>query len=89
VWNASTTTSIDRQRIVRLLLERVVVTMQGSTEHVDASLHWSGGFTSQHELIRPLGSYEQLADYKRMLSRVEQLGNRGLTCAEIAEHLHQ
>ncbi len=63
--------------------------MQGSTEHVDASLQWSGGFTSQHELIRPIRSYEQMADYERLLSRLEELGSQGLTCSEIAEHLHQ
>ncbi len=89
VWKAPTTTSIDRQRIVRLLVERVVVTMQGSTEHVDASLQWSGGFTSQHELIRPIRSYEQMADYERLRSRLEELGSQGLTYSEIAELLHQ
>ncbi len=37
LWHASTTTSADRQRIVRLLLERAVVTLRGSSEHVDVS----------------------------------------------------
>jgi DNA invertase Pin-like site-specific DNA recombinase len=89
VWKSPTTSPGDRQRIIRLLVERVVITMQGSTERVDVSLHWSGGFNSQHELVRTVGRYEQLADYERLLTRVEQLGQQGLTAAEIAECLNQ
>jgi len=89
VWKSPTTSSGDRQRIIRLLVERVVITMHGSTEQVDVSLHWSGGFNSQHELIRPVARYEQLADYNRLLARVEDLGNQGLTAREVAERLNQ
>ena len=89
VWKSPTTGPSDRQRIVRLLVNRIVVAMQGATEQVDVSLQWSGGFASQHELIRPVGRYEQLTDYKRLLARVEELGNQGLTAAEIAECLNE
>lgn len=87
VWKSPTTSPSDRQRIVRLLVNRVVIAMQGSTEQADVSLQWAGGFTSEHELIRPVGRYDQLTDYERLLSRVEQLGQQGLTAAEIAECL--
>ena len=43
VWHAPTTTNSDRQRIVRLLVERVVVIVQGATEQVEATLHWVEG----------------------------------------------
>ena len=36
VWHAKTTTIQDRQEIVRLLIERVVVACRGRTEWVDA-----------------------------------------------------
>jgi DNA invertase Pin-like site-specific DNA recombinase len=43
LWHASTTTAADRQAIVRQLVERVVVTVQGESERVDAQIHWFGG----------------------------------------------
>ena len=89
LWNAPTTTSCDRQRIVHVLLERVVVRVQGSTEHVDLTLHWAGGFTSQHELMRPIQRYDQMADYDRLIARLEALRNQGLPCAKIAEQLNR
>ena len=53
LWHAPATTSADRQRIVRLLVEEVVVTVRGESEWVDVTIHWAGGFTSGHELDAP------------------------------------
>jgi hypothetical protein len=89
VWNAPTTTPSDRQRIVRLLLEQVVVTVQGSSDHVDVALHWAGGFASQHELVRPVLRYDQMADYPRLLERIDELRKQGWSFAKIAEQLNQ
>jgi DNA invertase Pin-like site-specific DNA recombinase len=89
LWHASTTTPSDRKRIIRLLLERVVVNVQGSTDRADVALHWAGGFTSQHELIRPVLRYDQVADYKRIVGRIEELRDQGLSFAMIAEQLGQ
>ena len=46
LWRAPTTTPSDRQRIVRLLIERVVIVVQGTTERVDVCIHWSGGLSA-------------------------------------------
>jgi hypothetical protein len=89
VWEAATTTPVDRQRIVRLLLERVVVTVQGASDHVEVALHWVGGFTSQHELIRPVLRYEQLAEFERLVARIEELREQGWSFARIADQLNQ
>lgn len=89
LWRASTTTYCDRQRIVRLLIERVVVTVQGTTEQVDVSLHWSGGFISQHELLRPVRYYEQTRDYERLMTRIDELVSLEKSYSEIAGHLNQ
>lgn len=88
LWNAPTTTSADRQRIVRLLVERVVVTVQGTTDQADVTLHWVGGFTSQHRLVRPVQRYEQMADYDRLVAQIAELRGRGLSFAEISEQLN-
>ncbi|MFV2066969.1 MAG: recombinase family protein [Pirellulales bacterium] len=88
LWRASTTSCRDRQRIVRLLIERVEVTVQGTTEQVDASLHWSGGFASRHEVRRPVRCYEQTADYERLMDRIAELQSQGRSYAEIALRLN-
>ena len=89
MWHAPTTTPSDRQRIIRLLLERVVVNVQSSSDHVDVALHWAGGFTSQYELIRPVLRYDQMADHDRMVVRMEALLGQGWSFARIAEQLNQ
>jgi DNA invertase Pin-like site-specific DNA recombinase len=89
LWRASTTTPSDRQRIVRILVERVIVTVQGMTEQVDVSLHWSGGFSSRHELRRPVRYYEQTADYNRLMVRIDELQRRGTRYSQIAKYLNQ
>jgi DNA invertase Pin-like site-specific DNA recombinase len=60
LWHASTTTAADRQAIVRQLVERVVVTVQGESERVDAQIHWFGGHGTQTTLIRPVARLDQL-----------------------------
>jgi DNA invertase Pin-like site-specific DNA recombinase len=88
IWCSKTTTNCDRQRIVRLMIERVVVIVEGTSEQVEASLHWSGGFVSTHDLVRPIRRYEQSADYERLKSRVLELQKGGKSYAEIADYLN-
>ena len=88
LWNATGTTAADRQEIVRHVVDRVVVDVQGESEHVDVAIHWNGGFVSQHELIRPVWSYEQLSRYKELMARVEELRTDGHTSGQIADLLN-
>jgi len=88
VWHASSTSPADRQRIVRLLIERVVVWIHDGTEHCDVTLHWAGGFMSQHDLIRPVQRYDQTADYDRLIARILELRKEGIPCAQIALKLN-
>lgn len=87
LWKLPTTTAADRQSIVRHLVEKVVVLVQNDTEYVDVTIHWMGGMTSQHALIRPVGRYEQLRDYDRLMERIMGLRKQGRTSREIAEQL--
>jgi hypothetical protein len=59
LWQASSTTVADRQAIMRQLVERVVVTLQGESEKVDVVVHWMGGHQSQATMIRPVARLEQ------------------------------
>jgi DNA invertase Pin-like site-specific DNA recombinase len=88
LWNASTTTLADRKEIIRCLLTRVFVTVQKDNEYVDLTLHWAGGFTSQHQVVRPIKEYDRLSDYTRLVDRARQLRESGHTAAEIAEKLN-
>ena len=87
LWQLPTTTAADRQTTLRHLIEKVVAAVQDNTEYVDVTIHWKGGMTSQHELIRPVGSYEQLRDYDRLMKRIVTLSDQGQTTREMAEQL--
>ena len=89
LWQAPTTTAADRQRIVRLLVEEVIVTVRGESERVDVTIRWAGGFSSGHELVRPVQRYRQMADYGKLLKRIDELRKAGRTLAEVAEHLNR
>jgi hypothetical protein len=88
LWHAPGTTAVDRQTIVRHLIDRVVVEVQGESERVDITLHWNGGFVSQHELIRPVGRYEQLSTYEDLRARIAELHAAGRSSSEIAHQLN-
>jgi hypothetical protein len=47
LWQADTTTAIDRQMIVRQLIERIVVNVVDSSEAVQVEVHWQGGHITQ------------------------------------------
>ena len=89
LWDATATTAEDRQEIVRMLLERVVVDVQGDSEQLEVTLHWAGGFSSCHRLIRPVARYQQLSNYRELLQRIDSLRRKGCCCGKIAEHLNQ
>jgi Recombinase/Resolvase, N terminal domain/Recombinase zinc beta ribbon domain len=72
LWDAPTTTLTDRKEIIRLLVERVVVHVHQNSEYVDATIHWRGGCTTSHEIVRPVVHYEQLRDYNQLMERIEQ-----------------
>jgi DNA invertase Pin-like site-specific DNA recombinase len=88
LWHAPATTAADRQRIVRLLVEEVTVTVRGVSEWVDVTIRWQGGSSSDHELVRPVQRYQQMADYEKLLNRIDEIRKAGRTLAEVAEQLN-
>ena len=88
LWNAETTTAKERQAILRHLVDRVRVIVQGDTEVVDITIHWAGGYVSQHAQTRPVARYEQLQDYDRLVARVLELYQSGGTNRQIADRLN-
>ena len=89
LWQAATTTAADRQRIVRLLVEEVVVSVVGVSERAEVTIRWAGGHSSRHELVRPVQRYDQRSDYPQLLQRIDELRKEQLSLAGIAERLNQ
>lgn len=88
LWASDQTTTADRQRLVRLLIERIVLTVQGRSEQVTLAITWAGGFVSEHAFARSVNSYEQLADYPRLCARIEELRRHGRSMDDVAETLN-
>jgi DNA invertase Pin-like site-specific DNA recombinase len=89
LWQAAEMTPQDRKAIVRCLVDHVVVHVEQHSEHVDVTIHWHGGFTSQHQVVRPVGLYTQLRDYDLMIERIRTLYQQGKMVPAIAEQLNQ
>ena len=89
IWNAAETTPQDRKTIVRALVDRVVVKAQGTSEYVDVTIHWAGGYVSEYEIIQPVGSFGQLRDSAQIKQRIIELHLEGWTHQQIADRLNQ
>ena len=88
LWNATGTTASDRKEIIRLLVERVVVRVRNDSEEVEATIHWRGGSESDHTIIRPVGRYEQMRDYDRLVEHLARWRGEGYSAVQIAEKLN-
>jgi DNA invertase Pin-like site-specific DNA recombinase len=88
LWQAPTTTMAERKEIVRQVVERVVVAVQGESERVRVTLEWVGGGRTEAELVRPVARLEQLSYYPQLCARVRQLAADGCSAGAIAERLN-
>jgi hypothetical protein len=88
LWNASTTTQADRQAIVRLLLDRVLVTVDSDSETVIVECHWAGGHRTQTHYTRTVARVEQLSYHRDLFARVADLRRDGLNAPSIAAALN-
>lgn len=89
LWHAPSTTDADRQAIIRQLVERVIVTVQGETEKVELQVHWIGGHGTHTMLNRPVARLEQLSYYPQLLQRVAQLHHQRFKGPAIAAVLNE
>jgi len=89
IWNANSTTPSERQTIVRQLIDRVIVTVQGETEKVAVEYQWAGGHKTQAALIRPVARLEQLSYYHGLLKRVAELNTQKKKAQTIANILNE
>lgn len=88
LWTSPSTSIADRQEIIRQLVDKVVIHAQGKTEVVDVTIHWIGGYRSQHEVRRSVARYADLRDHDRLITRLRELRDAGHTAEEIAQQLN-
>ncbi|WP_379493152.1 recombinase family protein [Nonomuraea rubra] len=87
LWHAPTTTINDRKEIVRAIVDKVIVTVSGTSERVQASIVWAGGATTCGELVRPVQRLDQLSYYPAMIGRIRELAAQGIGASGIADRL--
>lgn len=88
LWTSETTSSKDRQDLVRILIERIVVEVVDGTERLSVTVHWAGGYTSQHETRRTVSTFDDLEDSEELFERTQQLYNSGCPRFELIQYLN-
>lgn len=89
LWHSAGASAIDRKQIVRCVVERVILVADRTTEFNEATIVWQGGTTTTHEFARPVGSFVQLKDYRKLAERIRELHASGLHHSQIAEVLNR
>ena len=88
LWRAPTTRPQDRTRVVRCLVDHVVVTVPEEGAQVRAEMHWHGGQTSALEVPRgQTGQHRHVAE-PELIELVRQLA-RDFSDVQIARILHR
>jgi DNA invertase Pin-like site-specific DNA recombinase len=88
VWQATTTRPAERQRIARLLIDHVSVSVDKASERADVAVHWAGGPVESHVVSRPVKRYDLLADYPRLVERLQGWRAGRLSAAAMADRLN-
>jgi hypothetical protein len=89
LWSASTTTAADRKEIIRQVVERAIVDVQGSSERVKVCIEWIGGGHTEGVVIRPIGKLSELSTYPQICHQVQVLTEAGWAAVAIAQALNE
>lgn len=89
LWSSATTTIEEKQEITRLLIERVIVRIEGVSEKVSVEIDWYGGHKTTANFVRSIGALEQLSYYDELMTLVKISKERGLNAREIADILNR
>jgi DNA invertase Pin-like site-specific DNA recombinase len=88
LWQAPTTSVVEKRQVVRLLLQRVVVWAPSSSQEVRVQLHWTGGTVTEHPISRAVRTWEQVADATAVWERLRSWQTAGWTSRRMAEALN-
>jgi hypothetical protein len=88
VWQAATTTMVDRKHLLRLVVKEVLVDCKRLPGKVWFQINWQTGASSHHELIRYRISYQEYIDGDQIETRIRQWHAEQQTDRQIAERLN-
>ena len=81
-------TKAEQAELLRLMIERVTVTVMGDSERVEVEVHWHGGVRTRAEIRRPVRSLEQPSYYGELRAQVGAWRAAGRSTRTIAELLN-
>jgi DNA invertase Pin-like site-specific DNA recombinase len=88
LWQASSTTDADRKQILREVIDRVVINIEGESEWVEARIHWAGGHKTYSRFRRPVLRFDQLSTWPQLLQRIRDLLHARISVSKIAATLN-
>lgn len=88
LWNAPSTSSKDRKRILRLLIKDITVKKFKGENKAALHIRWQGGALESLEIPIPLPTYERWKHSDEVIHRVRELALT-MTDPQIAETLNQ
>ena len=88
LWHTATTTDAERKDVLRQVLDRVEVKVEGKTEWVEAVLDWAGGRRTYTRLRRPVASMDRMSNHPELCARIRKLAAEGCPARGIAERLN-
>ena len=90
LWHASTTRPEERKRIVRLIIQEVLLDQKRSRGRVWIRIVWQTGAVSEHGMPRSVRSYnEDYGDLDHLRDRITALNASGLMDRQVADILNQ
>jgi DNA invertase Pin-like site-specific DNA recombinase len=89
LWRAPTTTPADRRQIVRLLIDRVVLSVDPEDDRVRVRVEWAGGAVRERTVYRAVQGYKNQQQWSCLSARLAALHGRGETPNAIAAILDQ
>jgi DNA invertase Pin-like site-specific DNA recombinase len=88
LWSAETTKPSDRKSVLRILIERVTISIDANSEWVDLVVNWVGGHETRTRFRRPVGKLDQIEGHDELMARIHELRRDGHTASRIAEKLN-
>jgi hypothetical protein len=88
VWQAGTTTAAERKRIVRLVVQEVVLDRTRRPGRICLRVLWQAGAASEHWVRRRVQAYDGHAELGLLERRVRELNATGTMDGEIAAILN-
>ena len=88
LWQGGGLPPADRIDILRLLVDRVIATVEEDSEQVAVEIQWQGGSRSISRIHRPVRDWRQMSCFPELQAHVHSLREQGRSYREIADQLN-